>query len=651
MFLKQSIPKNGVFSYLPVFKGIILLIFVVLPLFSSFFAQNSFQDTLKIDTNFKYNIIGNHLTYLIDSKKNLTIEQITKKVDPNLFTPVNEESFSRNIGDKAIWFHLTVENLYFNDNELFMLECQNPDVNNIDVYQVIYNGNVLTSFEKMGDYYPFKNRAKEYHTFAFPFYQRRGTTFEYYIRVDYNGEPVSLPFYFWDFNEFYKSATDKQFIYGAYFAILFIIAIFMIIASIIGKSSLLVYYTFFVLSITFFLMSLSGFSYEYFYPSYPSIRNIDLPFFGGAVALFFVFFSIEILNLDKYLPKWKKIFYWLIYILIIQIIGVPIFMNNIIDRDFYQALYIFTIFLTFSFVLVISLYLLFKTRAFKYKLFFVAYIIELFGLMTYVFGIYDVIQLNLFTRFAIYYTVLIELIIFSIYLINRLIGIKKDNLSMSLELSVQKQKALNGIMLGEQSERKRLSNELHDGLGLHLSTIKTKLSDIQVESDKDKMKLNQILQDVDDACNSIRIISHNLSPYKIEEDGLESALKDLFHQLNLTYDDIDFKLNYSLNKDELPKFIEANLYRGIKEMIQNIIKHSKATKAILIVEKNEEGDYLVQMKDNGIGFNKEDKSTWGIGLKNIKSRVDYFDGDFIIDSKQGYGTLITIRFTLPENPV
>lgn len=642
--MNSAIPKNGVLYYNVVNKAVTQCFFLFFLFLSSSLKGNSVKE-FKVSDGFKYFSTGKHMTYLIDATKLLTIEKIPKIKNED-FNLIYEDIFSLNKAQCAFWFKLEIIN-ESTENQLFMLECQNPDVNNIDVYQADDSGFILSEFEKHGDYYPFCDREKHYHNFAFPFFHPINEKLTYYIRIDYNDEPVVLPLYFWDFNEFYKNATNKSFVYGLYFAVLFIVAVFMLILWFFSKSSESFFYTLFIIFATLFLMANSGYSYQYLYPQFPSIRNIDQPFFAGVMTLMFIFFSKFFLELKSSFSKLNNFFNWLAFILGIEVVFMYFFMNDFVGaKDLFQFIYVFSLLLTFLIVLLSSILLLINKAEVKYKLFLIAYSVELLGFTVFALALYDVIPFNNFSRYLMYYTILFEISIFTVYLTRKMIKIKRDYLSVTLELSQQKQRALNGIMQGEIKERKRLSNELYDGLGLQLSTIKARLSAIEVSNESEKNKLNSILNDVDQACNNIRIISHNLSPYKIEEQGLKVVLEDLFHQLNQAYD-IEFKLNYCLEENEkLPASIEINLYRGIKELLQNIVKHSEAKKASLIIEKNDEEEYFIQLKDNGKGFDVTDESKWGIGLKNIRSRVDYFYGDFTVNSNPGYGTLITIKFKL-----
>lgn len=611
-----------------------------------FFVASYSQSIYTIKDGFEEQIIGKYCSVFQDSTSLCTIDSIVKgKYKFNLNkTDCYSDAFGN---DFNYWFKLTVTNQ--SSKTVHVIDIQNPDINHIDIYQVNPEGRIVSSFENCGDSYSFKNRIKKHRNFAFPFFQRKNTTYDYYIKIYYNGEPVNIPLYLKELNHYHEHTNFTSLVAGTYFAILLFVILLMLASYVIKRNKTTLYYTLFVLSLALFLMGYSGYSFQYLYPDYPLIRNIDQPVFIGLVAFFFIQFSMYFLDIKRRRRLLQSLFKYSKYLVLIQIFMVPVFMNKYLSIDVFQFIYLVSLIAVSFFILVVSFNLALKSTSYKYSIFLIAYIIELFGFIIHFLVLFNVIEMNYFNRYIMYYTILIELIIFSSYLTYDLLKIKRDNVKMSTELNNERQKALFGIIMGEQNERTRLSNELHDGLGLVLSTIKARLTNISAFNDEEQEKLNHVIKEVDNACNDVRIISHNLSPYRLKEDGLESVIDSLFSQLNSSQS-IEFKFMYCLEEEEeLPFLISASLYRSIQELVQNTLKHSKSTKASLIIEKGSDNYYYVQFKDNGIGFDTTNKKDWGIGLKNIKSKMEYLDGDLIIDSKKEYGTLITIRFTLSPN--
>ncbi|HNR40938.1 MAG TPA: histidine kinase [Bacteroidales bacterium] len=207
-------------------------------------------------------------------------------------------------------------------------------------------------------------------------------------------------------------------------------------------------------------------------------------------------------------------------------------------------------------------------------------------------------------------------------------------------------RVINAIIITEENERKRFANDLHDGLGPLLSTIKMSMSALG-ERIKDKPGntiLNNTNHLINEAINTIKDISNNLSPHVLSNFGLSSALSAFTMKINQTrVIEVDFKSN--MDKYRLENEKEVVLYRAACELINNSIRHSGASRIEIELNKHEKFITL-QFNDNGRGFdtsslNQEDGK--GMGLSNIDTRVKSIDGVFILESTHGKGTSALIK--------
>lgn len=207
-------------------------------------------------------------------------------------------------------------------------------------------------------------------------------------------------------------------------------------------------------------------------------------------------------------------------------------------------------------------------------------------------------------------------------------------------------RVINAIIITEENERKRFANDLHDGLGPLLSTIKMSMSALG-ERIKDKSGntiLNNTNHLINEAINTIKDISNNLSPHVLSNFGLSSALSAFTMKINQTrVIEVDFKSN--MDKYRLENEKEVVLYRAACELINNSIRHSGASRIEIELNKHEKFITL-QFNDNGRGFdtsslNQEDGK--GMGLSNIDTRVKSIDGVFILESTHGKGTSALIK--------
>lgn len=205
---------------------------------------------------------------------------------------------------------------------------------------------------------------------------------------------------------------------------------------------------------------------------------------------------------------------------------------------------------------------------------------------------------------------------------------------------VLREKFSQKLLLSQEEERKRISKDLHDGLGQSLLLIKNKIT-----STKDK-KTEELLNN---AIEEMRSVSHSLYPFQLNNIGISNALENLIIQLDesckdtFIFGDID-DINNVLSKDQ-----EVNIFRIVQECLSNIIKHAKADSAkVSLVRIN--NCIKLTIKDNGIGFifSEKYKDLKSLGLKTIKERVRFLRGTLKINSSKNDGTVFKILFPVKK---
>jgi len=197
------------------------------------------------------------------------------------------------------------------------------------------------------------------------------------------------------------------------------------------------------------------------------------------------------------------------------------------------------------------------------------------------------------------------------------------------------------------NERNRISAELHDGILGKLFGTRVNLGFLGMQMNTDTQEKHQtFLDELQVIEKEIREVSHKLS------DNFDDASVDFSSIIEQLLEDKsklgNFKYQFNQDKTIAWKTInevtKANVYRIIQESLQNIIKHAKAKNVILDFSK-EKNNFVFVLKDDGIGFDTK-KSKNGIGLKNIKSRVEKINGNLTLDSEVNKGTTLTIKTSL-----
>jgi signal transduction histidine kinase len=196
---------------------------------------------------------------------------------------------------------------------------------------------------------------------------------------------------------------------------------------------------------------------------------------------------------------------------------------------------------------------------------------------------------------------------------------------------------------GEEKERKRLAEELHDGIGAKLSGLKMNLEYLRSKAGDQTYDLmfSKLIGEMGESINEIRELSHNLKPAFISAQNLKQALSGVVEKLN-TSSNIHCFIEVSI-ADEPPIEIKLSVYRIVTELLNNIYKHSKADQAFIqVMEEN--GVLQLLVEDNGVGFDVLTPVT-GNGMHNIRSRVEAMLGNLSIDSSPK-GTSIIIDIPL-----
>lgn len=205
--------------------------------------------------------------------------------------------------------------------------------------------------------------------------------------------------------------------------------------------------------------------------------------------------------------------------------------------------------------------------------------------------------------------------------------------------------AMSSMIEGQEAERKRIAQDLHDGLGGLLSSVKAQLNIIQhhvekLESTNLYHKANTL---IDTASGELRRIAYNMMPTSLSRLGLQAALEDLSASLQQEH---GLRINLQIIglNGRLDETSEIMIYRMIQELCNNIVKHADATKVLIQVNHVDHEVFLV-VEDNGKGFDPANPSVGnGIGMKSIESRVKFLNGTLDISSNAGSGTCVTINF-------
>lgn len=215
------------------------------------------------------------------------------------------------------------------------------------------------------------------------------------------------------------------------------------------------------------------------------------------------------------------------------------------------------------------------------------------------------------------------------------------NLRQARELQI-----MEALMQGEEKERARIARDLHDGVAGLLSAVKMHFSSIRDgESDIRHTRGYQSgMQLLNEAASEVRKTSHNLMPEVLLRHGLDEALKRFCMSLE---NPPAFTVQYD-SWGAFTRFapgIELAIYRIVQELLNNVLKHSKASQAA--VQCSQQGSLLtISIEDNGVGFSSASTDLQGTGLANLQDRVKSLQGRMDVDTASTTGLSVYLEFEI-----
>lgn len=211
----------------------------------------------------------------------------------------------------------------------------------------------------------------------------------------------------------------------------------------------------------------------------------------------------------------------------------------------------------------------------------------------------------------------------------------------------QETENINIVLRLQEELRNQIGQDLHDRLGATLAATK-----LFFNAAKASEELSDALLRVDEQLDvmelEIRKIAYTLASDELEEEGLKVALQNWKHKMD-RLSSFEIELDTHNIEERLPKNLEVTLYMIFQELINNIMRHAKATEISIMVHRHQDQSVSLMIEDNGVGFvyDPANSKSLGMGMRNIKERAAAYRGEVQIDSTPNRGTTITI--SIPPN--
>ncbi|MFV0606014.1 MAG: 7TM-DISM domain-containing protein [Niabella sp.] len=590
------------------------------------------------------------------TERKYTIENILKTEGKN-FKPLIQPGLNLKHRTTETWIQKSIVNTDSVEKDM-IIELVNPFLYGVTFYTT--DSLTVTDSLIAGSGLPYSSRRINHPNFQYPLKLLPFQQLTCYIKIASGSAFSDLILLVWDKDK-RKDYQPVETKYLSYF--LLINAVFLLLIGLAvwqTKQPYQWYYFLYVLFGMAYIYTDLGLGFKNIWPAYPSFNNAAVFIYANGYLVFGLSF------VRKYFETPKRVVFidGVLKALIITgiICGIiDILLVFLIDILPYWLLVFNTIiFLTAGIMVFVTALYCYRFKYFKndtlyFIIGFFPHAIAISFLCFKVFGWFNngkeiwfeqitpIFIKTTYTPNFLLWSVLWELLIVFSLIIRRIKNIYETNSNLMVELSHQREKSMRNLLTDVEKERKRIAQELHDGSGARLATLKMKLNILKEEledSSNPAIGISNLMHDVDKLHEEIRNISHNLMPKTLSKLGLYPAIDELVNQFKMAAPTT--KINYFV-KYRAPHFNEdakINIYRIIQELLTNVVKHAQATEVTLqLIRHNDK--LLISIEDDGVGFDIRN-SRRGMGLNSIESRVRVLNGTFLADSHLGNGTFISV---------
>ena len=614
-------------------KFLLLFFFI-----GNFYAQKSSEHYNTLKQNFKELIIKKQGVF---SEKDFKSNFSKVIENDSIFDFVDKKYINQGIYNKNHWVKVNL----INNSEIedFVFEFKQINVDSLKLF-VVQKNKIIQRFKTKGLHFS-QNNKESYlsvkYGYLYDLKIKEKDSISLYINANTFDDPFRLINVLWS-KEHYK--TKEKYIQkrSAYLLIFLGLVILILIMScamfVFTFKKLYLYYFGFVLVIFTNHLCMRNTTVLIFIEKYFFLGNNFSDMYGYVQIFFILLYTNEFFSLKTLKPKVYKI------ISITSIFTIILFISALFLRTenwFYGFSYVFSkMFMVFICFL---LYGLAIHLAFKKKLMAYYYIVAYTPLLVFV-AHYILTSMKLTTSLNPLdweLVIFIEIFVLTIAMAHKYYLLMKENSDYQEAIIKEKELSLKAIIEGQEIERTRIARELHDGVVQQIGSVILKSRNLFSKNNLiDEKESQDVLKSLENSNQDLRNISHQMMPRALKELGIISALNDLLEG-SLKYVNIEYSLEHFNLKERLPKKIEITIYRITQELINNIIKHSKANQ-VSVQLFNTNNSVILIVEDDGVGFSSQ-KNKKGIGLLNISSRLDLVNGDVDFEPSPKSGTLVTIK--------
>lgn len=575
-------------------------------------------------------LILNRFVGVYESKTRITPDQALQSIQTGALQKA-DAPYSVGFTTNYVWIHLLLYNPH-NSSQQLIVSLENPHIDSLFVYETDSLSNFITLVGKGGDKMLFNERNYFHRNFIFPLHLEAGEKKTLLVMLDKRNASLSYPLRLWEVNTFKSFDELLKLRHGIFIGVFLFISFFSLLVGWLTKLSLFKVYGIYVLVICIYVITDWGYLFQYMFPDSIHINNYVRVVFTYFFNFMMVVFTISYLDMKRLTPKLVKLLYG---VLILEFVGIWILFVLRSYLEMYGILILsFSYLLLFVKYLIISYFLVFTFR--QQFVVNVSYLFSV-GFVIVASVLIILIEYGIVREWYFYVQLLsigsfIEILLLSVMITYRIRSIYLHRIDLMQQLAEQKKRIIKAFINGGDRERNFISQELHDNVGTKLVLLKNSLLHKQNAEN---------IAVVDSVISEVRQLSHRISPSTLPLIGFKESVQGLVEECQST-SGLNISHQY-YNLPELSNDQSFQLYRILQEALKNIVQHAEAqTVEIQLIGYPDQ--LVITVDDDGMGVDSA-KMVKGLGVSNMRSRVDSLNGTFELSSIPGQGTSILI--TIP----
>jgi two-component system, sensor histidine kinase LadS len=540
------------------------------------------------------------------------------------------------INPSAWWIRFKVVNNTDSDQTL-LIDYQNVFMNQVTLYVVDDSSQNILKTVELGSDYPFDKRTLLTRNFVFDHGPFKNKTYTYYLYLNNRGEPISLPLFLVTPSAFAERETRFVAIFSLTAGILLTMSLVSLYIFINYKQKPFLYYSIFTLSDLAWAACNYGFAYQWLWTEQPLWNENSPNFFALCSSIAFIpflksfFFSnvkpskllVYFFNVSAGIGLFNGIYFVLAST---KLLPPSTTMLNFI------LFYLLVNFILYTYIILRATY---QNLTHANLCFAFGFSFMIFGAMVNLWREMVALPVGFFTEHICMLGLYVEVFFTGYAMSININTLLKHRENLIIEKSNYQDTLLRAEIQASEEERKRIASDLHDEIGMMLTSAKM----VVVQS----FQKEEAIVLIDKSISKIREITHQLHPSVVDQFGLKAALEETLETTALS---VAFNLDFEIGTFKIhKKDVQINIYRIVLELLNNTIKHAHAKNVYLKISEVAEKTLCIEISDDGIGFDTE-TVVKGIGLNNIKSRIQVMNGVYEINTSPNEGCKTVLQIPI-----